>query len=182
MSSPKKLGNKTSYARHRKDAGLPGGTRRAVEKAIDEGRVDVDVIVAGKYEEADQQWAEHTDATKGKGTFGRQDSKGEAPKKRASTRTLNRVQLDRAQTKARREKLSLAREEGSLVDVREVERRWFAAGQRIRDLLMAMKDTAGPELVAAVRAEDDDNRAIASVNTLLERHLRRCLSSLDGKP
>lgn len=49
------------YARHRKAAGLPGGSREAVSKAVEEGRIGT---IAGKIHAAiaDEEWARNTRA------------------------------------------------------------------------------------------------------------------------
>lgn len=49
------------YARHRKAAGLPGGSREAVRKAVDEGRIS---LINGKIHArlADEEWERNTRA------------------------------------------------------------------------------------------------------------------------
>jgi hypothetical protein len=56
-----------SYANHRKEAGLPGGTLRAVQQAIKTGRLYASVvIIAGvpklrDFDHADREWLASTD-------------------------------------------------------------------------------------------------------------------------
>ena len=88
----------------------------------------------------------------------------------------------RETTAARREELALMRDEGTVIEVSAVARLWFATGRRLRDLVLAVAERAPAEVLAAVRAEPDDARAVAAISRILDKFLRTALSPLDKQP
>jgi hypothetical protein len=167
----------SEYARYRKARGLRGGTRPAVQTALKNGRIHkladgtIDPAVA------DMEWSGSTDPRKNGGRPDAASGDGQP-----AGGSLNQARLVNEVLRAKHSRLRLEAAEGRVVDADAVARRWFAAGQRVRDLLLAMKAQVAPEVVAAVRNEPDDGRAVAAVDMLLDLHLRRALSSLDQQP
>ena len=180
--SRRSAGSRLGYVGHRRAASLPGGTRRAVDKAIDEGRVDLPVILSGDYAAADAQWLERTNQRKGKGPRPGTKRPSQDGPKRAGTRTMNRVQLDRMSMRKEREAIELAALKGTYVNAQDVSRAWCAEGRRLRDLLLALPARVVPDLLVVFRREMDDGRAVAAAIPILDTALRATLAGLDSEP
>ena len=127
------------YAAHRKSAGLSGGTRQAVDKAIASGRIS---LIEGRIDPAvaDIQWERNTQR--------RVDLHANAPAVQVETsapRSPDAGPADPswAQSKARTEaavaelkELQLARQKGELVDRAGVERAAYQTGRQLQKSLI----------------------------------------------
>lgn len=138
-----------AYARHR------GITHPAVLKAIAAGRIarlpDGTVDPA----DADARWPLATDPSKPKGTV------EPAIETRAADggSTFLAARTLRESFRARRERLLFRRLEGTMIDAEEVRRAGFAAGRRVRDALLELRERIAGRIAplsAEERAAIDD--------------------------
>lgn len=157
------------YARSRKDRGLPGGSREAVRKAVDEGRISafgpdklLDQVLA------DSQWARNTRARVGSGSGepdlldGDHDAgpgPSEAPAA-ASASSASRGDATYMALRARREAADAERAEmetaklrGSMLMRDDVDRAMFEIGRELRDALMGCGRRIASEVATLASAE-----------------------------
>lgn len=155
------------YARHRKARGLPGGSREAVRKAVDEGRIStingmIDPAVA------DIQWEQNTRAR-----FSPQASAqpavagdlvaqagGEAPAAPPIAEKAAPVDTGYSGARARREiadaekaELETAKLRGSMVLREDVDRAMFEIGRELRDRLASCARRVAAEVSSMTTAE-----------------------------
>lgn len=153
------------YARSRKDRGLPGGSREAVRRAVDEGRISAfgpDKLLDQAL--ADSQWARNTRARVGAGSGepdlldGDHDA-SEAPAP-ASTSSASRGDATYMALRARREAADAERAEmetaklrGSMLMRDDVDRAMFEIGRELRDALMGCGRRIASEVASLTSAE-----------------------------
>ncbi|WP_341674966.1 hypothetical protein [Niveibacterium sp. SC-1] len=173
------------YAEHRKARGLGGTTLRAVQKAIETGRITTVADEKGRAkidpEVADIQWTRHTDtlqsaranaprlaavgsgaAAQGTGGADGGGEEGGNPYWVAKTR--------REQAEAAKAEIELHRLAESLVPRADVHRAAFEAGRLLRDMILAV-----PAKVAAEIASLTDP---ATIERRLREELRRPLDQV----
>lgn len=187
------------YARSRKDRGLPGGSREAVRKAVDEQRISAfgpDKLIDQQL--ADSQWARNTrarvGATDGSGHVS--DAGGDllsgtgeaaqAPAVPAATAaaapaadgyTAARVRTEMAN--AQLAELELARKRAEVRDVADINRGGFDIAREVRDAMDSSVNTLAAELAvldnadACARVLRQHNRTIQQ---LLAQRLREKLA------
>lgn len=187
------------YARSRKDRGLPGGSREAVRKAVDEQRISAfgpDKLIDQQL--ADSQWARNTrarvGATDGSGHVS--DAGGDllsgtgeaaqAPAVPAATAaaapaadgyTAARVRTENAN--AALAELELARKRAEVRDVADINRGGFDIAREVRDAMDSSVNTLAAELAvldnadACARVLRQHNRTIQQ---LLAQRLREKLA------
>lgn len=187
------------YARSRKDRGLPGGSREAVRKAVDEQRISVfgpDKLIDRQL--ADSQWARNTrarvGATDGSGHVS--DAGGDllsgagegaqaptAPQTAASAApaadgyTAARVRTEMAN--AQLAELELARKRGEVRDKADIDRGGFDIAREVRDAMDSSVNTLAAELAGLDNADScarvlrQHNRTI---QLLLAQRLREKLA------
>ncbi len=132
------------YARHRKAAGLPGGTSRAVEVAIKSGRLAKSLTKDGKIRSAkaaDLEWAAATHADMVPLTGPTAPASSTAPPADAEAPPVNELAAARTRREASRAELAeiqLAEKRGELVRVRDVEARLADVFLRCRTQLMGI--------------------------------------------
>jgi hypothetical protein len=148
------------YAAHRKAQGLPGGSREAVRKAIEEGRIST---IAGKIypQLADAEWAKNTRARvspqAAKASDGDQDTQRHAAEiappasPPADGYTESRARRERAEAEIAEMNARKAR--GALIEREAVARGGFEVGRDIRDALAAAVNPLSAELAPASSAE-----------------------------
>lgn len=126
-----------AYARHRRALGLPGQTHKAVQRAMDSGRLQKSVrnrkII--DVELADREWEANTDDDLRPGAPDVTNDRGRA----LLDAKRERARLDAA--RADLAEMELAEREGRLVDAAEVVRRWCAhiASAKVKLLALPAK-------------------------------------------
>lgn len=187
------------YARSRKDRGLPGGSREAVRKAVDEQRISAfgpDKLIDQQL--ADSQWARNTRARVGAtdGTGHVSDAGGDllsgageaaqapavpaappvaAPAPDGYTAARVRTEMANAQLA----ELELARKRAEVRDVADINRGGFDIAREVRDAMDSSVNTLAAELAvldnadACARVLRQHNRTIQQ---LLAQRLREKLA------
>lgn len=184
------------YARSRKDRGLPGGSREAVRKAVDERRISafgpdklIDLALA------DSQWARNTRArVGGSDVTGKSPGVGDDLLSAASsqpdvvdppgaqTGQVSGYSAARARTElanAELAELELARKRAEVRDVVDIERGGFDIARELRDALDSSVNTLAAELAGLDSADEcakvlrQHNRTI---QLLLAQRLREKLA------
>lgn len=175
----------TEYAAHRKAAGLPGGTKQAVAKAIDEGRIG---LINGKLHPAiaDAEWAKNTrtrvspQASAGGGEaelpLAETGAATPDPSPTADAPAMPR-DADYTAARARRERadaesaeLELQRKKGLVVLREDVDRAFFEMFREVRDRLAATAKRTAAEVSSLTAAE--------ACETVIEREHRIVLELL----
>lgn len=178
------------YARSRKSRGLPGGSREAVRKAVDAGRISAfgpDKLVDPGL--ADRQWAENTrvraanDAAIAPGEPGdligaaaaAPAPEADAPAPVASTSLAaepgyQAARAREAEADARMKELKLAETEGQLVRVDQVRAELAGKLAPVREALLQL-----PSRIASTLASQSDP---ARVQTVLEAEIHAVLAPL----
>jgi phage terminase Nu1 subunit (DNA packaging protein) len=138
---PKSTGlSLSAYARHRANAGLPGGTLRAVQVARDSGRLDGVLTHDGRIisaEAADAAWAASTNADMVPA------SGPTAPALAVATPSpLAEHRARQAAAAATIAELELAEKRGQLVRIEDVEARWADIVTLVRTKLLGVASRA----------------------------------------
>ena len=148
------------YAAHRKRAGLRGQSHVAVLKAIQSGRLTERsaVKVGDRWEidptEADREWADSTDSTRGGDAPIRAPEPAARPQVESEDAGLQNVpnrNISRAIREAymaRLARVEFERETGARVLADDVRKEAFEQGRRLRDALMNIPDRISNELAA----------------------------------
>jgi hypothetical protein len=187
------------YARSRKDRGLPGGSREAVRKAVDEQRISAfgpDKLIDQQL--ADSQWARNTrarvgatdgsghvsdaagDLLSGAGEAAQAPAVPAAPAAAAPAAdgyTAARVRTEMAN--AQLAELELARKRAEVRDVADINRGGFDIAREVRDAMDSSVNTLAAELAvldnadACARVLRQHNRTIQQ---LLAQRLREKLA------
>lgn len=189
------------YARSRKERGLPGGSREAVRKAVDEGRISAfgaDKLVDQQL--ADSQWERNTRArvSPGSGAAAGQpalplvDAPGadvSTPAPAAATPAMSQDPTY-MQLRARREladaemaEMNSAKMRGAMVLREDVDRALFEIGREVRDALTACARRVAAEvssLNSAEACESVIDREHRIVLELLVTSLREKVGSRPG--
>jgi hypothetical protein len=71
--------SRRKYAEHRKDRGLPGGSLQAVQRALEKGRIHLELDGTIDPDRADREWAANTDLSKAPASVVASGSTGETP-------------------------------------------------------------------------------------------------------
>jgi hypothetical protein len=127
----------SEYARSRKKRGLPGGTRQAVEKAVDAGRIK---LIDGKIdpEVADIQWEKNT---RKRADIHGEAATVEAPETAKPNATAREPSWGDAKARTERavaelKELELAERKGELIDRAGYERATHQTARILRDALV----------------------------------------------
>lgn len=158
------------YARSRKDRGLPGGSREAVRKAVDEGRISAfgpDKLVDRDL--ADSQWERNTrarvsqQAASAPGTqLGidaepptAQDSADAAGSSKASADpSYMAFRARREEADAQMAEMNVAKMRGAMLNRQDVDRAMFEIGRELRDQLMSGARRIAAEVASKSTAEE----------------------------
>ena len=132
----------TQYANYRKAAGLSGGTRAAVYKASDSGRISWKRGELVDVEATDREWSGDT------------EQKVEVTGDTRTTSEYQNARAEKTRLQAETSKIKLAQLRGELVAVDQVGRLWSEVLGTLRRLLEVLADRLGPEL-AAMDSPDD---------------------------
>jgi hypothetical protein len=175
------------YARSRKERRLPGGSREAVRKAVDEERISVDAAGLIDPEVADIQWAKNTRARVSPQAVGVTDAAADlvsqaagtapapspTPTPAPSTSPSPPAQSESGYTAARarremadaeRAEIEVKKARGEYVLAEDVARAGFEIGRDLRDTMESAENGLAAEFAAANSAD-----ACASI---LRRHHR----------
>ncbi len=71
--------SRRKYAEHRKDRGLPGGSLQAVQRALEKGRIHLELDGTIDPDRADREWAANTDLSKAPASVVAAGSAGDTP-------------------------------------------------------------------------------------------------------
>lgn len=129
-----------AYARHRLELGLTGTTHRAVQKALERGRIQKNPDGLIDSEEADKQWAANTDVTDGPGLApsSRQvPRETEAPPAPGGVTFAHANAIEKAY-KAKLAKLKFEEQSGKLVSADDVLAEWQTLVVMSRTRLLAL--------------------------------------------
>ncbi|KQT10977.1 hypothetical protein [Ramlibacter sp. Leaf400] len=191
-SDPKLL-TQAEYARSRKERGLPGGSREAVRKAVEEGRISAfgpDKLI--DRELADAQWERNTRArlspeaaagavrpapeAGGQDLVDQAGSTPAAPAPAPAAPAPAGAETGYSAARARREiaeaeqaEIDLRKAKGELVAWQDVARGGFEVGRELRDTMESAVNALAAELAAVGSAEQcaeilrRHNRAVCDV-------------------
>lgn len=180
-------GSISQYAEHRRANGHKGCSRQSVHKAIATKRIPPDLVSRGRildFAAADAAWLANTreriDDPAPEAPAGTAAS-APAPAD-ASLVVYKTSRADLTATRAQREAIRLAQDQGRLCDVDAACRAVHDEGRRLCDLVLAVPPRFMPDLVALVRGEASDQRATSDGITLLDAALRKALASVDDLP
>jgi hypothetical protein len=154
------------YARSRKARELPGGSREAVRKAVEEKRISVfgpDKLIDAHL--ADSQWERNTRARVGQAAAGSAESV-EAAAGGAESRPAdlpaaqpvvesgyNEARTRRERAEADEAEMRTAKMRGAMVMREDVDRAMFEIGRELRDRLMACARRIAAEVASVNTAE-----------------------------
>jgi phage terminase Nu1 subunit (DNA packaging protein) len=137
-----------AYAAHRAAKGLPGTTHRAVQKAIEKGRI---TLVNGKIDPAlaDVQWAENTNEDMRRSLAQEENARkrrgypSQAPAAAAPAADQGRTTLAQVQTlekgyKAKLAQLEYEKQTGKLVNAEEISARWVDIATTLRNRVLGI--------------------------------------------
>jgi phage terminase Nu1 subunit (DNA packaging protein) len=182
------------YARSRNERGLPGGSREAVRKAVDGGRISAfgsDKLLDRAL--ADSQWARNTRARVSAGDAGRSGEPGAdllsaAPGAVKAEPTASNAPAPDGYTAARARteqanaglaELQLARLRGEVRDMTDIKRGGFDIAREVRDALDSSVNTLAAELAEINNADACANvlrRHNRTIQEMLAKSLREKLS------
>lgn len=151
------------YARHR------GCAMSTVQKAIKDGRIDVEIIKGQKkidWKDADEKWSQNTDTYRPSSTDSGTTKKVKGP-------TYQQSRAIREAYQAKLAKIEYEQKIGKLVDADQVKRHAFEMGRRIRDAILNIPARISNELLSADNAFD--------IEQILNREFDEVLKNLsDG--
>ncbi len=172
------------YSRYREAKSLPGGTLRAVQKAIETGRITT--IADGKGrpkidpEVADIQWGRNTDPDQSaRANSGKDVLPPPSGQATGSQQGLEREGSAYWDAKTRREtaeatkaELQLAEMENSLVKRAAVERAAYEAGRLLRDMVLSVPSRLAPEMAGMTEPQAIEARMRAELRKVLDELAR----------
>lgn len=190
------------YAASRRARGLPGGTRRAVQKAIETDRISMAVRKDGQGRfwinppGADREWEANTGRPRGGALvsegLGHLEKEGGAggsemadlppmsKKNGKSPLTLIQAQTAKAEGEAHLKRLQVRRLEGELVDRERVQGFVFRLFRSERDAWMSWPARVDGQIAGQINAILANNGGITQreVNLILDGHVRQHLTEL----
>ncbi len=185
------------YARSREARNLPGGSLRAVQKAIASGRISTVADEKGRQkidsEVADIQWNSNTDpeqsmranpgrdiglpAASAAQTSAPAPASEDGPKSSAYWEARTR----REQAEAEQSEIKLREMAGELVQRAAVKRASYEAGRLLRDMVLAIPGAIAPELAHLTEAREVEIRLIDELRKVLDQVARVTETSLDRR-
>jgi hypothetical protein len=152
------------YALHRKALGLPGGSLRAVQKALEAGRItclDPDI--------ADREWAESTTRSAPPATM-QTSAPAQAPELRLVPPKEPTAAQMLVEEKAAREKIKRQRESGEVISREEVRQDVLELISALVGRLLLIPDKLAPRVAAT--------SDVAECRSVLDYELRHALDEL----
>jgi hypothetical protein len=177
-----------AYARRRHAAGLPGHSHVAVHKAIQAGRLAASVVrgpdgavIGVRPDLADREWIGSTDAGQQRETSagGRPARQAEFFEQRpaapssvgdggpSSALTYARARAVRESFLARLAEMEFRERSGSLVEADDVRREGLRLGHEVRDAILNLAGTLGPELAPISDARELTDRLTQALTRAL---------------
>lgn len=183
------------YSRYREANTLPGGTLRAVQKAIETGRITTIADEKGRVkidpEVADIQWGRNTDPEQSaRANAGREPAlPGTGVDPGAATggsgQGQNSLYWDartrREQAEAEKAEIQLKEMSGELVEREAVRRAAYEAGRLLRDMLLTLPGTLAQDLAAIVAPQEIEVRLRDELRKVLDQVARVTETSLDTR-
>lgn len=182
------------YARSRKERGLPGGSREAVRKAVDEGRISAfgpDKLLDKAL--ADSQWERNTrtrvsPSSAASAQLGL-DVSGDAPlensepasSKSAADPGYMQFRSRREEADAQIAEMNAAKMRGSMLMRQDVDRAMFEIGREIRDRLAACARRIAAEVASLNTAEACESVVDREHRIVLELLVTACREKI-GAP
>ena len=179
------------YARHREAKGLHGATLRAVQKAIETGRIETIIDANGKkrinVEAADAQWERNTDheqSFRANSAPHRRAKATRAGAEKRPTADTDSGQYWAARTRremaeAAKAELQLAEMEKSLVSRASVGRASFEAGRLLRDMVLSVSSIVAAELVAMTDPHEIEMRIRTELRRVLDKFVTMACNEHD---
>lgn len=191
------------YAESRKARGLPGGTLKAVQKAIETNRISTVADEKGRAkidaEVADIQWMQNTDPDQSARANpmlapalpgGSVDGQHAAGTQQASAASGSPAEAQRAyfEIKMRRERAEMQQAEmkakqmaGELVEKAAVERAAYQAGRLLRDMLLSVPGSLAGEIAGMTDARAIEGRMRDELRSALDKTERLTQAALNGE-
>lgn len=183
------------YARYRESKSFPGGTLRAVQKAIETGRITTIADEKGRVkidpEVADIQWGRNTDPEQSaRANVGREPTSPGIGADLVTTAAgagqgQNSLYWDartrREQAEAEKAEIQLKEMSGELVDREAVRRAAYEAGRLLRDMLLALPGTLAQDLAAIAGPQEIEIRLRDELRKVLDQVARVTETSLDTR-
>lgn len=184
------------YARYRESRGLPGITLRAVQKAIESGRITTVVDERGKpkidAEVADIQWGRNTDPDQSARANAGRDvapppagghgagagGSGAAGGEREGSLYWD-AKTRREVAEASKAELQLAEMAGGLVRRDGVERAAYEAGRLLRDMILSVPSALATELAAMTEPQAIEARMRDELRKVLDNLTRLTRTGLE---
>ena len=181
--------SRTEYARHRKQLNLPGVSRQAVSKAVEDGRISADADLMIDPEIADVEWLSNTS------TSGPRRARAPAPSRTppppgadGPTRAGKPLPLHKSHgvpifndERARHERakadlaeMKVEAQRAGLVPLVDVKAKWFGLLREHRDRLLGISD----RIAERVAAETNDRKAAR----LIHAEITEALTMLESMP
>lgn len=165
-----------AYAKHRRDAGLSGGTLAAVQKALAQRRISI--LPGGGIDAtlADAEWGANTEPAANAGETKPAAGGGHGPDSDAAgghdddVLSFSDARARKEAALARKHELDLAKMRGELVDAADVQRAQAEKDRAVRDRFLSMVDRLADPLAAATDA--------MRVHELLTAEIRHVLTAL----
>lgn len=181
------------YSRHREANSLPGVSLRAVQKAIETGRITTIADDKGRIkidpEVADIQWGRNTDPDQSaRANVGREPilpgvGGDPGPPQGAGGPGHNSLYWDartrREQAEAEKAEIQLKEMSGELVERAAVRRAAYESGRLLRDMLLALPGTLAQDLAAIAGAQEIEVRLRDELRKVLDQVARVTETSLD---
>ncbi len=167
------IGSQAAYARHRKERGLIGGTRRAVQKALASGRITAGSNGQIDFERADRDWEQNLNHRKRPARREQsqvQPHESSSPSGDISTESFLEAQRRHEWLKVQKEELALCKRRGELAEVSEIEEVWGHIVSATQDRLLGLPGKLAPRLASVVDVHE--------CQQLLDREIRQALSLL----
>lgn len=180
------------YARYREARGLPGITLRAVQKAIESGRITTVVDEKGKAkidaEVADIQWGRNTDPDQSARANAGRDVASHPAGGGGGSGVLGGeregslywdAKTRREVAEASKAELQLAEMSGGLVRRDGVERAAYEAGRLLRDMILSVPSALATELAAMTEPQAIEARMRDELRKVLDNLTRLTRTGLE---
>jgi hypothetical protein len=159
------------YAKHRKELGLSGGTRGAVQKAIKTGRITKGADGRIDVNRADRDWEKNLNQRKRHQSITPilTTKSSEAPSA-ATDETFLEAQRQHEWLKVQKEEMELRKRRGELLEKQEAEEKWSKLLTAFRNRMGIIPDNLAPRVAVL--------NDVLECRTLIEREVRQVLTAL----
>lgn len=172
------VGSQAAYARHRKERGLIGGSRRAVQKALASERITAGSDGQIDFERADRDWERNLNHRKRSAAREHQAGTAKALVATPADRQISELEGEsflEAQrrhewAKARKAELELRKRRNELVELEDIKLGWSNHIMTAQDRLLGIAGKLAPRVIAA--------GSVYEAQEMIEREIRQALTSL----